>query len=393
VRVADREWPISLDLASGGLLLHLSVHRYLLRPLTWGAKRKLARFAHLGDQFVRRHLALACATPPVWPDDVAEAEALMLAAAAVSAFADDTLAFSAGALLRVSLEVSRETGVTLDALDEQAAVDVEALWRMIADTPREQPAANREPPQARPFRSESSVEPPSEPGWNRIVVLPDPVPIAAKETVNKAAPSPATPMPEAAPVDNQPSSELVAPAALSPEQMIPPPGFAAAPSPQTIESPNQAAPEREREQTFSRLKRDEKRFRVTWSAVPAALPAVPSARLVAETKSVDDSPVRAAPADDSWISAHGLAPAQFQPIPASEPSADEQSEWPDSAGAELIQADAPAARLRDAAQATAPSHEPLLPRRMPIAASESIFEGFADELESAAETAGIDLEG
>ena len=74
----ERRWPFEIDLGSGAAVLRgAGTNGALLRvrPLRWGEKVALARFAALGPRFVAHAVAGACAPvrPAAGPDDEAVA--------------------------------------------------------------------------------------------------------------------------------------------------------------------------------------------------------------------------------------------------------------------------------------------------------------------------------
>jgi hypothetical protein len=382
LRIADREWRVALDLSTGGLKLDLSTGVYFLKPLTWGDKRRLARFANLGEEFLRRNMTLACATPAVWPDDEVEAEALVLAAATVTSPGYDALPLSIGTLLRISAEISRAMGMAIDELDHQAAVDVEALWRLIeADSRRTRQAEHLEVSAATLGDVRRSLDEPLEPGWNRILVVSDPIATAPEASASTGEEE----TPPAEPAESTPGEGATGFAARQAEHESQP---ASATAPLRSDSAPLA------DSTFSQADRSprsfshaENRFRVTWSGGPkSAPPASQSAFAVAPTAG-NNAPLDT---DSSLIRPSTPIAQRVEPLPLADRDDDAAVATYDRLETSPREEVATAPLVRDTVDFL--FHEPLLPQHRDVSASEDLMETLADQLELAAAAAGIDIE-
>lgn len=124
-------WPLTVDGCTGGATIVVDGAAFRLRPLRWGEKQRLARFAAHGERLLSREVvavALASGTEP----DPSRCELL----AGVVAWLDDpraarptALPLQADVLAAAALELLRATGLRPDDLDHRDAAEVEALWR------------------------------------------------------------------------------------------------------------------------------------------------------------------------------------------------------------------------------------------------------------------------
>jgi hypothetical protein len=126
-----QEWTFVLDLRRDVALLQGTQRLLEVRPQSWGEKRRLARFASMGEDFVRHQLREMCVNPG--GDDLVtdELEAALALAAWLSSGGDAGLPLDPGALMRATLTVCRELGVKPETLDALPAYDVESLWRQV----------------------------------------------------------------------------------------------------------------------------------------------------------------------------------------------------------------------------------------------------------------------
>ena len=374
LRSGGREWPVSLDVRTGELTLDLQSRTYRLKPLTWGSKRIVARLMPLGEEVIRRYACLGCAVPPVWPDDELEAEALLDAALSITDPGGDGLPFSAATLLRVAEEVA--TGLRLQAgeLDAQPAADVEALWRTLASAeprtrdrsaviratpPRAESRSSRPPGNVgvvSPARMSDSLPtgdswPPLAAGWSRIVVLPDEVPDTPEDTIP-------TPQPG---IDD--SESLAAGALEMPVPQVYPPGVPIEPLVADPQAANPAKP------ASSEAPKPEPVLPSAAVASPAR-PQLNRFRFRLGAEIVDALPARAETRGSSARATNEeKIPATL--IPRSEAGA-----------AHLNPLDSPSA---------IPHRERVLPRER-VAEPEELLDAFAEQLEQAANAAGIDVE-
>ena len=163
VSVDAYHWPFVLDARQGAASIDFAESRFTLRSQSWQDKRKLARFAHLGERYLEEYFLRSCVVDggPL-PSDGPEREALLALARWLNApGGKDGLPLNQQLLAGVTLQVCRAIQTipqTFDALD---AVDVELLWQ----------AARMEPP------PRAAEEQPSG-AANRIVIVPDAEPSA-----------------------------------------------------------------------------------------------------------------------------------------------------------------------------------------------------------------------
>lgn len=178
VRLGDRAWPFALDLRDGTAELDLGGRLVRLRPLRWGEKVRLARFARAGGDVLAEQLLLLAAPDGGDPGrDGAERDALLALALWLNApAAEPELPLEPGLLAAVTLEVCRATGLAPADLDGREAPEVEALWR-VASAARPPAGA----PRLAAFGDEAVL-----PATTRILVVPD-SPAAAAAGGERAA--------------------------------------------------------------------------------------------------------------------------------------------------------------------------------------------------------------
>ena len=94
--------------------------------MQWRHKQRLARWAHLGPDFVTsQRAALALDPADEWGDDD------IRVVAAVAEFLDGaTLPLAPDLLAEVAIEACRATGLAPAAFDDRDAYDVESIWRV-----------------------------------------------------------------------------------------------------------------------------------------------------------------------------------------------------------------------------------------------------------------------
>lgn len=162
VRDGEMAWPFDIDCHDGVAHITLDNRRYALRPLGWREKRNLARFAHLGEQFlqtqfIRVSLKDSDAEVPATDD-----QRIVLSALARWLNAPDGnfgLPLDAQLLATVTLDICRSMHLAPTVFDPLDAMEVEMLWR----------AAQRK--QVMPTQADAQA--PATPGMTRIVVVPD----------------------------------------------------------------------------------------------------------------------------------------------------------------------------------------------------------------------------
>lgn len=303
VRVDGRSWPFDLDLRSGSATVEVDGRLLAVRPLTWQEKLRLARHAHLGGEFVDRHLVRLCLAGDPAPDGPAGSAV----AAAARWLNDPDPAVPAAPLDRLMLgrvtaEVCREMGLRPGDLAGRDAAEVEELYRAVArPSPAETPAetgAGDGPsriqivPDGTPDRTGAAAAERAEPGpppasvatplattassrtamsrggpdgLSRIVIVPDsppvrptgtavPSPVAAETATsapsavaaprNASAPTPAEPPTPAKSPSPPPPASGPQPAAVAPRSSLSRPPLAPAPRPDgSLPQPLAPAPE------------------------------------------------------------------------------------------------------------------------------------------------------
>ena len=356
VRAGGREWPVSLNLATGTLAVHLASETYTVRPLTWGEKRTLARYAFLGEEFLKRQLAAACTTPRSEPEGADEAQALVLAAVWMTAPEGDHLPLSSAALLRATTEIERWSGTPGDELDRQPAADVEALWRSLsAEAPRVMPGHSAAVAAMAPrlasapvvhadtrLASHPHATTPLAEGWQRILVMPETAE-AAHEDHDEASPALEVPIAE-------------------PDLESPPHAAAHAEA-----SSQPSAPPRRREPA--------NRFRVTYTSVESGRrPSIATATEVTAPLLGTPTPPQEQPhvATPTETRPAGSRSAMTPPLP--------------TRFYRRMLVDQPP-------PGTAPTHQPAMPPTPTTPGGADLLDTFAQQLEDAASAVGIDLQG
>ncbi|MDB6062022.1 MAG: hypothetical protein JWM78_2125 [Verrucomicrobiaceae bacterium] len=175
VRDGDNAWPFAIDCHDGSVRIVLDNSSYQLHPLAWREKRNLARFAHLGEQFLQTQFLRTSLGASL--EKSVDTRASTNKAAELPASAEHRAALSVLArwlnapdgnfglpldqqlLASVTLDICRNMQLAPTAFDTLAASDVEILWQATrANAPA--PTQNAQP-----------IAPVS--GKTRIVVLPD----------------------------------------------------------------------------------------------------------------------------------------------------------------------------------------------------------------------------
>ena len=122
----ERRWPLRLDCRTGAAVVTFGDRELAIAPLQWRHKQRLARWAHLGPDFVtNQRAALALDPAEEWDDDD------IRVVAAVAEFLDGaTLPLAPDLLAEVAIEACRATGLAPAAFDDRDAYDVESIWRV-----------------------------------------------------------------------------------------------------------------------------------------------------------------------------------------------------------------------------------------------------------------------
>jgi hypothetical protein len=166
VRDGDSEWPFVIDCANGDAHIRVADCDYVLRPLGWRQKRNLARYAHLGEQFLQTQFLRISLDDPQrdLPESTNERDVLSALARWLNApDGNFGLPLDKQLLASVTLDICRDMQLppsTFDALD---ASEVEMLW---------QAARASKPPRAELKNAQDSISKASA-AMNRIVIVPD----------------------------------------------------------------------------------------------------------------------------------------------------------------------------------------------------------------------------
>ncbi|MEA2717542.1 MAG: hypothetical protein QOI99_1859, partial [Actinomycetota bacterium] len=135
VSVGERRWPVELDCRTGSATVDAGGTRVEVVPLRWIEKQRLARWAHLGPDFVAHQRSRLAGGGDLSADEAA-------AVGAVAAWLDaGSLPLDARLLTTVTLDVCRGAGLALGDLDDRDATEVEAMWSAVRDREGEDPAA------------------------------------------------------------------------------------------------------------------------------------------------------------------------------------------------------------------------------------------------------------
>jgi hypothetical protein len=166
VAAGGSEWPFTVDLRNGTASVEIDGQAWHVRPQRWIEKRRLARFAHYGEEFVRGQLWTMCVEPAEARRSGTEAEALLAVAAWLSGggLVQQALPLDSALLTRVTVAACRELGVAPHALDDLAPYEVESLWR----GGRESAEVTRQPVDEPYQPSEGASE-----FTHRILIVPD----------------------------------------------------------------------------------------------------------------------------------------------------------------------------------------------------------------------------
>lgn len=177
-----RTVPLVLDLDRGSALFDWDNRRYSVRPLRWRAKIQLARFAHLGPEFIDdRLLELSLENQPTPDDDELRDVVRTVARWLESAGRTEApLPFDELELLRSARELSRDTGWTIDEIGDLEAGVVERAIERVRSRRESGSVSDRDP---RPAIWE--VDAPRDPSRERSAS--DSMPSAATQRTNELA--------------------------------------------------------------------------------------------------------------------------------------------------------------------------------------------------------------
>ena len=190
VRYGEASWPFSLDLDKGSASIELHDCEYEVGPLSWPAKMRLARFAHMEPEFVQARFLETCLRTPKVPPNATEDKAVLVALATwinLPSGEQSGLPLDQNQLASVTVEVCRALGVGPTAFAELSAVEVEMLWQTLdrETFPDETPDKRARTRSTRPLPQAQASEPQFD---TKIVIVPDQTqfqaePESANETI------------------------------------------------------------------------------------------------------------------------------------------------------------------------------------------------------------------
>jgi hypothetical protein len=165
VRVGERCWRFSLDCRHNTVTAALDGASFCLRPLRWGEKRNLARFARLGEAFLERELVKLCLdTDAELPQDEDRLAALAALARWINGpNHDGALPLDEMLLTKVAVSVATAHRLMPDRLDGLYAFEVELLWAGESGDDRAATAPDDEAMRLPPLGADTT----------RILVVPD----------------------------------------------------------------------------------------------------------------------------------------------------------------------------------------------------------------------------
>jgi hypothetical protein len=187
VRFEESSWPFQLNLREGTASIAVDGRVYEVRPLTWREKTRLARFAHLGQEFIQARFLEAClGGPDNYPATGSSQAVLEALAMWINLPSEDVygLPLEQNTLANVTIELCRSLGVGPMAIGELSAPEAEMLWQnldhaMYEDESSRFPArAQSKQINASPLAAERRFN-----TWladehqfeNKIIIIPDPV--------------------------------------------------------------------------------------------------------------------------------------------------------------------------------------------------------------------------
>lgn len=162
IAVGTRRLPFRLDLRNDRVSVTLGDAEVAVRPLQWREKLALARFAHLGPDFLRQEVIRLCTVPEL-PSPLAdeEAEVLWELAAWMSEPPTSTpVPLESRSLASVTIRLCRAMGLKPADFDSRSVPEVEAMWEALG-----QPADHR--------AEDSLAEDGQVSSGTRIVIVPD----------------------------------------------------------------------------------------------------------------------------------------------------------------------------------------------------------------------------
>ena len=133
VRDGDAALPFDIDCHDGIARIALGNQRYALRPLSWREKRNLARFSHLGEQFLQTQFLRVSLNKPAVELPASEEQRAVLSALARWINAPDGdfgLPLDQRLLASVTVDICRSMQLAPAMFDAMNATEVEMLWRV-----------------------------------------------------------------------------------------------------------------------------------------------------------------------------------------------------------------------------------------------------------------------
>jgi hypothetical protein len=132
VRSGNSAWTFSVDRGGFSATISLGGVAYRVRPQSWREKVRLARFARLGEAFLRASFLECCVAGGVPAAVEPEHKEALLALALWINLPDDDAAglpLDTDQLARVTIAVCRAMNIGPLAIAELSAPEVESLWR------------------------------------------------------------------------------------------------------------------------------------------------------------------------------------------------------------------------------------------------------------------------
>ena len=175
VRYDQVSWPFRLDLDRGSASIELHGSVYEVCPLSWRAKMRLARFAHMDQQFIQARFLEACIhAPKILPGEEHAQAVLMALATWINLSSGETpgLPLDQGRLAAVTVDVCRALRVGPMAFSELTASEVELLWLNL-DQPSHESEVLESSDHPRPSRSLQPLHAQAPQFDTKIVVVPD----------------------------------------------------------------------------------------------------------------------------------------------------------------------------------------------------------------------------
>lgn len=172
VRQGEASWPFRLDLDKGSASIEVDGSEYEVCPLSWRAKLRLARFAHMDHEFIQTRFLEACLrTSKLRPAEASHEAVLLALANWINAPSGESreLPLDQRELASVTVDVCRALRVGPMAFAELAAAEVEMLWRTLDRQALAEEAFDGAAGPSQPVRSDA----PESTFDTRILIVPD----------------------------------------------------------------------------------------------------------------------------------------------------------------------------------------------------------------------------